>query len=104
MPAEVQAETVVDFCRRLDCDVIQLGDFSMPESMWVGDPYQVITPEVETAEHFEPDGTLVRLTHTPWGELTATFRSGHPCQVSRHQPAGSPNSKKYLAVHPVWRS
>jgi hypothetical protein len=78
MPAEVQAETVVDFCRRLGCDVIQLGDFSMPEALWVGDPYQVITPEVLVTEHSETDGTLVRLTHTPWGELTATFRSGHP--------------------------
>jgi hypothetical protein len=78
MPEEVQAGTVVDFCRRLSCDVIQLGDFSMPEAMWVGEPYQVFTPGVTTSERIEPDGTLVRLTCTPWGEMTATFRNNHP--------------------------
>jgi hypothetical protein len=78
MPAEIQAETVVDFCRRVDCEAFQLGDFSLPEAWMVGDPYQTILPGIEILEHTEPDDTLVRQTHTPWGDLRATFRNNHP--------------------------
>lgn len=82
MPEQVQEETVVDFCRRVGCDVVQLGDFSMPEAMWVGDPYKVIIPGITTQEQVEPDGTLVRQTRTPWGDLIATFRSNHPVKYT----------------------
>ena len=78
MPAEVQAQTVVDFCRRIGCDVIQLGDFSLPPELWAGDSFEAILPEVSVQETVEPGDLTVRHTQTPWGELIATFRRSHP--------------------------
>ena len=78
MPSEVQALTVVEFCRLVGSDVVQLGDFALPPDCQVGDPYQAVTPGIDVEETTAPDGTLVRQTVTPWGVLEATFRQGHP--------------------------
>ena len=77
MAPEVQAGTVVDFCRRVNCDVIRLGDFSLPPEFQAGEPFLPITPGVETIEESDGD-ILVRRKITPWGELTATFKNSHP--------------------------
>ncbi len=78
MPPEVQAMNVVEFCRAVGADVVQLGDFSLPAEMQVGDPYRTIQPDVEIEEAETEDGLWVRRMHTSWGELAATFKQGHP--------------------------
>jgi hypothetical protein len=78
MPSVVQSETVVDFCRRVGCDAIQLGDFSLPPGLQAGEPFQSVTPAVECVETTADGGFLIRRTKTPWGELVATFKNAHP--------------------------
>ncbi len=80
MPPEVQALNVVDFCRLVGADVLQLGDFSLPQDRQVGDPFVARISGVEMKEFSPEEGFLVRRTLTPWGDLTATFRQGHPLE------------------------
>lgn len=77
MPPEVQAGTVVDFCRRVNCDVIQLGDFSLPPELQAGEPFITLAPGIETTEECAGE-FLLRRKKTPWGDLTATFKHSHP--------------------------
>jgi hypothetical protein len=80
MPPEVQALNTVEFCRLVGGDVLQLGDFALPADLVVGDPYLTRIPGVEVKEFPSEVDLWVRQTLTPWGNLTATFRNGHPLE------------------------
>ncbi len=110
MPQEVQSETVVDFCRRIQCDSLQLGDFSLPPDLWAGEPFEAQLPDISIQETTEPDGLIVRRTLTPWGELTATFRHSHPLKYPVASLAELEILKKiwlstcYVPADPSWEA
>ncbi|NPV46185.1 MAG: hypothetical protein HPY69_04475 [Armatimonadetes bacterium] len=80
MPDEWRNLPLLDFYRRLGCDILQFGSYGLPPDLQVPAPVSHHCPEAVVSHELLPDGTLVQTTRTPWGDLTATFRSGHPLQ------------------------
>ena len=78
MPENVRVDNALNFYRVIGCDVMSFGNFAFPKHCRAESPARLVTPPVETDVRTEDDGLRVQTRATPWGTLTATFRSGHP--------------------------
>jgi hypothetical protein len=78
MPEEWRTLPLLDFYRRLGCDNLQFGSYGLPAELQVPAACAFHCPEATASSDTLPDGTTVHTTCTPWGDLTATFRRGHP--------------------------
>jgi hypothetical protein len=76
MPPEVRDMPILDFYRHLGCDIVQFGDYGLPEP--TPSPARLVTPPVEIEHHNRADGAWVRTLKTEWGDLTVIWRDGHP--------------------------
>ena len=76
MPPEVRRLHVLDFYRHVGCDILQFGDYGLPAEDRPISPAALRQP-VRTVRS-ESDGLVTRATVSQWGELTASWRSGHP--------------------------
>lgn len=78
MPDDWRRLPLLDFYRRLGCDILQFGSYGLPPELQVPTALSYHCPKATVTHETQPDGTLVQTTRTPWGDLTATFRRGHP--------------------------
>jgi hypothetical protein len=78
MPPSMQSMCPLDFYRHIGCDILQFGNYGLPRTLRLASPYRLAQPSTVVETVTDNDGTLMRRTITPWGELTATFRNGHP--------------------------
>ena len=75
MPDGARALPVLDFYRHIGCDILQFGNYGLPE----GERVQFVRTIRPVEEKYSQSGDTV--THeriTPWGTLTAVSRNGHP--------------------------
>lgn len=77
MSEQIRGMSPFDFYRYIGCDILQFGNYGLPESHQVIAPCRLVTP-VEIEEHKTFDGLSVRKQKSPWGILTATFKNGQP--------------------------
>lgn len=75
MAADVRAIGVLDFYRRIGCDILQFGNYGLPDADQAR-PARLVRP-AEIERTTDGDGVTER-TVTPWGVLTASRRHGHP--------------------------
>lgn len=85
MPAPVRQLHVLDFYRHVGCDILQFGDYGLPAEDRTASP-AVLRQPVQRART-ESDGLILRATVSQWGELTATWRRGHPVKYPVERPA-----------------
>lgn len=78
MPPEWRELPVLDFYRRLGCDLFLFGNYGLPAELHVPSPCVLACEGVTTTLQTLGDGTRVQTTRTPWGELTQASRGGHP--------------------------
>ena len=77
MPDGARALPVLDFYRHIGCDILQFGNYGLPQ----GERVQFVRATQPFEERRSQSGDTV--THervTPWGTLTAVYRNGHPTQ------------------------
>ena len=78
MPADIRALPLLDFYRRLGCDILQFGNYGLPPELQVTSPARRVEPPREVERAVQPNGTLVTTVRTEWGELTSCARGSHP--------------------------
>jgi hypothetical protein len=86
MPPEWRELPVLEFYRRLRCDVFQFGNHGLPRELQVPLPGQFECPGVGVTVEGRADGAVVQTTRTPWGSLTAISRNGHPLRHAVQTP------------------
>jgi hypothetical protein len=77
MPKEIRELGLLDFYRTIGCDILQFGNYGLPEGIGAKYPYRRIVP-AEVHESVDGDGLVTRRLRSDWGELVSTFRKGHP--------------------------
>lgn len=77
MPRHVRETTPLEFYRRIGCDVMQFGNYSLPPDLVVRSPAELVTPCVQTESRTEPHGVHVQTRTTEWGPLTLKTREAH---------------------------
>ncbi len=75
MPAGLRDMPVLDFYRHVGCDVLQFGNYGLPEGLRAAFARLERPAELTVST---VGRVTARRTATAWGELTATFRNGHP--------------------------
>ncbi len=77
MDGKFREMPVFDFYRYIGCDILQFGDYGLPEEQRAL-AYRHLTPEAEEKTLTDSAGRLTRTWTTRWGTLTAIFQTGHP--------------------------
>ena len=94
MPDEARELPVLDFYRHVGCDILQFGNYGLPEDLRV----QLVRGIHPFEEKRSRSGdTVVRERTTPWGTLTAVSQNGHPTRY----PVGSLDEVRLLTR--VWQ-
>lgn len=78
MPDKLREMPLLDFYRYIGCDILQFGNYGLPDNVQVKYPYKLITPEILIEEHVGTDGLKVVKQKTSWGELTSAYKQAHP--------------------------
>ena len=68
-----------DFYRHIGCDIMQFGDYDLGEGKGaLCLPWKLTTPQIQTIETTESDGSKMIQRNTKWGTLTTLFKYGYP--------------------------
>jgi len=79
MPRQIREMSPFNFYHYIGCDILQFGNYGLPESHRVLPPCRrVVTPEIEIEEYTTSDGLTIRKQKSFWGTLTSTFKKSHP--------------------------
>lgn len=77
MTAEYKDVSILDFYRKIGCDIIQFGSYGMPERSKPKYPFEIISNCMETTE-FLNDGSSVFRRELRGNYLTQIVKNGHP--------------------------
>lgn len=71
-----------EFYRRIGCDILQFGNYGLPQDCCVQSPARKVAPQIGVEETTSPDGMRTVKMTTPWGALTSSYKQGHPVKYS----------------------
>jgi hypothetical protein len=77
MPAEYKDVPILDFYRKIGCDIIQFGPYGMPEHSKPKYPFEIISNLLETTETRQ-DGSYAHQRELRGHRLTQVVKNGHP--------------------------
>lgn len=78
MPAEWRKVPVLDFYRRIGCDIACFGNYGLPPELCVPSPCKQICPGTVETRDTLPGGVSVVHIRSPWGTLRSEWTGGHP--------------------------
>ncbi len=77
MPAEYKDVPILDFYRKIGCDIIQFGPYGMPEDSKPKYPFDIVSNIKETTESLQ-DGSSAYRRKLRGNQLTQVVKNGHP--------------------------
>lgn len=68
----------LDFYRRIGCDVLQFGNYGLPEDCAVQSPARAVWPDANVEQTQLADGVIEIRRRSPWGDLVSRHQGSHP--------------------------
>ena len=69
---------ILDFYRKIGADILQFGNYGLPDSLHVSEPFKVVSDSVTSKwEHFQ-DGSVVHSRSFGGKSLKAAYKKSHP--------------------------
>lgn len=78
MPNLIKEMDHLEFYRYISCDVLQFGICGLRNAESLATPCHLVSPGVETIYSMNLDGSVFIGRKSEWGNLTSSFRNGHP--------------------------
>ena len=84
--------SIIEFYRKIGCDIIQFGNHGLREEEQVLYPFSYVFDGVQKKSEVLQDGSLKKTLTTPKGELVTILKDGHPVRY----PAGTMEDLRVL--------
>lgn len=77
MPEEYKNIPILDFYRKIGCDILQFGPYGLPENAAPQEPFEIASGVSESYKVLE-DGAFVHLRSFQGSSLSSVSKTGHP--------------------------